>query len=207
MNRFQISNAKDSHILSTKNNSVFAYVVGMYLTSWGLNDDVKLTKFWATGPRCTCTWAVRKVLRLCLLYIAVTDARNKLNLYLGTWQYIMIYCWKFQTNCLSGTYSYNHFLYLHVTTLGALWHPKRHVCYTFQEFSFDLMSFWWLSSLTVTNNFDYLLSMNTLSFQYAFYCKAYKCSRYRYSSKTLRKGLVSIFFCNQHFAAMRHPKV
>ena len=38
------TNAKDFHILSTKNNSVFAYVVGIYLTSC-LNDDVKLTKF------------------------------------------------------------------------------------------------------------------------------------------------------------------
>ena len=28
-----------------KNNSVFAYVVGIYITSWGLNDDVKQTKF------------------------------------------------------------------------------------------------------------------------------------------------------------------
>ena len=37
--------AKDSHILSTKNNSVFAYLVSIYLTSLGLNDDVKLTKF------------------------------------------------------------------------------------------------------------------------------------------------------------------
>ena len=36
--------AKDSHILSTTNNSVFAYVVGIDLTSGGLNDDVKLTK-------------------------------------------------------------------------------------------------------------------------------------------------------------------
>ena len=37
--------AKDSHIFSTKINSVFDYVVGIYLTSLGLNDDVKLTKF------------------------------------------------------------------------------------------------------------------------------------------------------------------
>ena len=29
--------AKDSHILSTKNNSVFAYLVSSYLTSRGLN--------------------------------------------------------------------------------------------------------------------------------------------------------------------------
>ena len=31
--------AKDSHIFSTKNNSVFAFVVGIYLMSRGLNDD------------------------------------------------------------------------------------------------------------------------------------------------------------------------
>ena len=37
--------AKDSHILSTKNNSLLAYVVDMYLTSSGLKDDIKLTKF------------------------------------------------------------------------------------------------------------------------------------------------------------------
>ena len=39
--------AKDSltHFFSTKNNSVFAYVDGIYLSSYGLNDDVKLTKF------------------------------------------------------------------------------------------------------------------------------------------------------------------
>ena len=30
--------------------SVFAYIVGIYLTNWGHNDDVKLTKFWSTGP-------------------------------------------------------------------------------------------------------------------------------------------------------------
>ena len=47
---FIFKNAKDSLILSTKNNSVFAYVVGIYLPSWGLNDDVKLTKFATTGP-------------------------------------------------------------------------------------------------------------------------------------------------------------
>ena len=38
-------NAKDSHILSTKDNSDIAYEVDIYLTSCGLNDDVKLTKF------------------------------------------------------------------------------------------------------------------------------------------------------------------
>ena len=41
--------AKDSHILSTKNNSVFAYVVGSCL-----NDDIKLMKFWNN-------WAVYKI--------------------------------------------------------------------------------------------------------------------------------------------------
>ena len=36
--------------------TIFADVVGIYLASWGLNedvklnDDVKLTKFWTTGP-------------------------------------------------------------------------------------------------------------------------------------------------------------
>ena len=38
-------NATDFHIFSTKNNSVFAYVVGIfYLTISALNDDVKLYK-------------------------------------------------------------------------------------------------------------------------------------------------------------------
>ena len=40
-----LCNAKDSHIFSTKNNSVFANVVSIYLTTRGLNHDVKLTKF------------------------------------------------------------------------------------------------------------------------------------------------------------------
>ena len=40
----------DFHILSTKNKSVFAYVVCIYLTSRGLNDNVKLTKFGTSGP-------------------------------------------------------------------------------------------------------------------------------------------------------------
>ena len=40
-----LCNAKDSHIFSTKNSSVFAYVVGINLKSWGLNDEVKLTMF------------------------------------------------------------------------------------------------------------------------------------------------------------------
>ena len=38
-------NPFDSHILSIKNNSVFSDVVGIYLTSLGRNNDVKLTKF------------------------------------------------------------------------------------------------------------------------------------------------------------------
>ena len=37
---FFFCNAKDSHILSTKNISVFAYEVVINLTSWGLKDDV-----------------------------------------------------------------------------------------------------------------------------------------------------------------------
>ena len=50
-----LCSAKDSHILSTKNNSVsvFAYVVSIYFTSLCLNDDVKVTKFLTTGPGCT----------------------------------------------------------------------------------------------------------------------------------------------------------
>ena len=42
--------AKDSHILSTKNNSAFADVVSIYLTIGCLNDDVKLTKFEQLAP-------------------------------------------------------------------------------------------------------------------------------------------------------------
>ena len=41
--------AKDSHIFTTKNNSVFDNVVGIYLTRWPLNDIVRLTMLW-TGP-------------------------------------------------------------------------------------------------------------------------------------------------------------
>ena len=39
-----------SHFVN-KNNNAFAYVVGIYLSSWGLNYDVKLTRFCTTGPR------------------------------------------------------------------------------------------------------------------------------------------------------------
>ena len=35
--------AKDSHIFPTKNNNVFDNLVGVYLTSGRLNDDVRLT--------------------------------------------------------------------------------------------------------------------------------------------------------------------
>ena len=40
-----LCNGKDSHILSAKDNSDIAYEVDIYLTSFGLNDDVMLTKF------------------------------------------------------------------------------------------------------------------------------------------------------------------
>ena len=33
----------------------FAMQMCIYLTSWGLNDDVKLTKFWTIGP-----WLIAK---------------------------------------------------------------------------------------------------------------------------------------------------
>ena len=33
---FLLIKSENPHILSTKNNSVFAYVVGIYVTSWGL---------------------------------------------------------------------------------------------------------------------------------------------------------------------------
>ena len=36
-------------ISTTKNNSVFAYVVGIYLTSWSLSDDIMLTMSWTSG--------------------------------------------------------------------------------------------------------------------------------------------------------------
>ena len=43
--------AKDSHIFSTKNNSVFAYLVSIYLTRWCLNDVVKLTMLLNNWPQ------------------------------------------------------------------------------------------------------------------------------------------------------------
>ena len=43
--------AKDSYIFPTKNNSVFDNLVGIYLTSWRLNDVVRLTILWTAGPR------------------------------------------------------------------------------------------------------------------------------------------------------------
>ena len=43
--------AKASLIFSTKNISVFGYKVVKHLTSWPLNELVKLTMLWTTGPR------------------------------------------------------------------------------------------------------------------------------------------------------------
>ena len=43
--------AKASLIFSTKNFSVFGYKVIKHLTSWLLNELVKLTMLWTTGPR------------------------------------------------------------------------------------------------------------------------------------------------------------
>ena len=40
-----------SHFL-TKNISVFGYEVVKHLTSWSLNDLIKLTMVWTTGPWC-----------------------------------------------------------------------------------------------------------------------------------------------------------
>ena len=49
MRSFCIANA--SHIFSTKNFSVFGYKLVKHLTSWPLNELVKLTMIWTTGPR------------------------------------------------------------------------------------------------------------------------------------------------------------
>ena len=43
--------AKASLIFSTKNFSIFGYKVVKHLTSWPLNELVKLTMLWTTGPR------------------------------------------------------------------------------------------------------------------------------------------------------------
>ena len=43
--------AKDSLIFSTKNNSGFDNVVSVHLTNWRLNDIIRLTMLWTTGPR------------------------------------------------------------------------------------------------------------------------------------------------------------
>ena len=43
--------AKASHIFSTKNISGFGYKVVKHLRSWPLNELVKLTMLWTTGPR------------------------------------------------------------------------------------------------------------------------------------------------------------
>ena len=45
--------AKASLIFSTKNISVFGYKVVKHLTSWPLNELVKLMMLWTTGPWCT----------------------------------------------------------------------------------------------------------------------------------------------------------
>ena len=51
--------AKASLIFSTKNFSVFGYWVLKHLMSWPLNELVKLTMLWTTGPwwtATTCAW-------------------------------------------------------------------------------------------------------------------------------------------------------
>ena len=48
--------AKDSHILSTKNNSVFVTLADICLTNLCLNDIVKLTMLWTTGSRWLPCW-------------------------------------------------------------------------------------------------------------------------------------------------------
>ena len=45
--------AKAFLIFSTKNISVTGYKVVKHLTSWPLNELVKLMMLWTTGPRCT----------------------------------------------------------------------------------------------------------------------------------------------------------
>ena len=50
--------AKASLIFSKKNFSVFGYKVVKRLTSWPLNELVKLTMLWTTGPRSTHAYRV-----------------------------------------------------------------------------------------------------------------------------------------------------
>ena len=45
----KLTTAKDSHIFSTKNNSVFVTLADICLTNLCLNDIVKLTMLWTTG--------------------------------------------------------------------------------------------------------------------------------------------------------------
>ena len=56
----QKKDAKASHIFTTKNVSVFGYKVLKHLTSWLLNELVKLTMLWTTGSR-----LIRDVLWFC----------------------------------------------------------------------------------------------------------------------------------------------
>ena len=50
-NVISFCSAKASLIYSTKNFSVFVYKVIKHLTNWPLNELVKLTMLWTTGPR------------------------------------------------------------------------------------------------------------------------------------------------------------
>ena len=49
-----LCSAKDSHIFSTKNNSVFVALANICLTNLCLNDIVKLTMLCTTGSRPSC---------------------------------------------------------------------------------------------------------------------------------------------------------
>ena len=50
-----------SLIFSTKHISVFSNKVVKHLTSWPLNELVKLTMLWTTGPRRLCSWYVQRL--------------------------------------------------------------------------------------------------------------------------------------------------
>ena len=54
--------AKASHIFSTKNISVFGYKIVKHLTSWPLNELVKLTKLWTN-------WALSSLFFTCHVWV------------------------------------------------------------------------------------------------------------------------------------------
>ena len=74
--------AKASLILSTKNTSVFGYKVVKHLTSWLLNELVKLTMLWTTEPRPLFKREAKSKMSMLLLLMCSQWLKKKFQSYL-----------------------------------------------------------------------------------------------------------------------------